>query len=193
MQHRHSWDTNRLSASQEIPHNFWNSKVHSQFRKCPQPVPILRHHNPLHASTFYFLQIHFNIILPSMPQSSKWSPSLQSPAKTLYAPLLFPSVLHTHPSNSPWFDLLSVIWRDIQSTNLLFILSNLINIHLLYRTEIQKPEKPTDCLLRLIRYTIIWNSQLCNNESTSKLNGYLCDNSWGIRNQLDVTCYIYYT
>ena len=38
--------------------------------------------------TSHFLKIHFNIILPSMSRSSKWSVFLAFPAKTLYAPLL---------------------------------------------------------------------------------------------------------
>jgi len=69
------------------------------------------------------------------------------------------------------------------------MLFNLINICLLYRTEIQQPEKPTDCSLSLICYTIIWNGQLCNNESNSKLNGYLCDNvTMLLRNWLSRKC-----
>ena len=66
-----SWEANRFSASQEIPHILWNQKVHYRFHKCQPPVPILRHIDPVHASTSHFLKMHFNIILPSTPGSSK--------------------------------------------------------------------------------------------------------------------------
>ena len=43
-----SGQANQFAASQEIPRNFWNLKVHYRFNKCLQPAPILNQINPFH-------------------------------------------------------------------------------------------------------------------------------------------------
>ena len=64
-----SGEANQLSASQEIPHILWNPKVHFHTHKRPPPVPILGQPNPVHIPTSHLLEIHPNIIHPSMPRS----------------------------------------------------------------------------------------------------------------------------
>jgi hypothetical protein len=112
MEQSPSWQANWFSASQEITHILWNPKAHYCIRKCPPPVPILSHVNPVHTPTSYFLKIHLNTILPSMPASAKRSLSLrflhQNPVHTSPLPhmryMLCPS--HSsqfyHPNNIWW-------------------------------------------------------------------------------------------
>ena len=93
------WEANRFAASQEIPRISWNPKVHYRTHKRPPPVSILGQLSPVHIPTFHLLEIHPNIIHPSTPRSSQWSPSLRFPHQNPIQPPLLNDTRHM-PSQS---------------------------------------------------------------------------------------------
>ena len=86
-----SWAANWFAASQEIPRISRNPKVHYRTHKSPPPVSILGQPNPVHIPTSHLLEIHLNIIHPSMPRSPQCSLSLwfphQDPIHPLFSPI----------------------------------------------------------------------------------------------------------
>jgi hypothetical protein len=61
---------NSYSASLEIPWLSWNMKIY-YVQKSLLLVAMLRQMNSDHNSPSHFSKIHYNIILPSKPRSSK--------------------------------------------------------------------------------------------------------------------------
>ena len=81
----------------------------------PPPSPVMNQNSPVCVPPSHLLNMHFNIILPSMPTSSKWSISLRSPYQN---PLKTSPVPHTchmpSPSHYFWFDHPNNIWWMVQ-------------------------------------------------------------------------------
>jgi hypothetical protein len=65
---RSSWQANVTSASQEITQILWNPKIYYRIYKSPRPVPILNHSKLIRSFPSNILEIHFNIISPSIPK-----------------------------------------------------------------------------------------------------------------------------
>jgi hypothetical protein len=104
-EHSPPWEVNRFSAGQNIPRILWNPHVHRRIQKCPPLVPILSKIDPAHVTTTHFMKNHFNIILLSMPGSSKWFHSLRFPHQNpVHTSPLPHSCYMPRPSNSSRFD-----------------------------------------------------------------------------------------
>jgi hypothetical protein len=85
-------EASNSSASQKIPRILCNPKVHFRVNNSPSSFRNFRQINPVHAFPLIFIEIHYNIILPSIPMSLKWSLSLSlclsqnSPLRTSMLP-----------------------------------------------------------------------------------------------------------
>jgi hypothetical protein len=99
-----SWDADSSSASKETGPSLNNPNVHCHCHNSPQPVPILSQINPVHAQPSF---LRFNIILPSMSGSSKWSLSFGFPHQNsvrlyfLSHTFLMPCLFHSSSFHDP--------------------------------------------------------------------------------------------
>ena len=105
-----SWETNWFAASQEIPRISRNPKVHYRTHKRPPPICILGQPNPVHIPTSHLLEIHPNIIHPSMVSFPPVSPTrpYTPPSPHPYAP-------HAQPIS--FFSILSPARYWVRSTD----------------------------------------------------------------------------
>jgi hypothetical protein len=71
-------DTESRSTGQEICHPLRKPKMHLQIQKTPPTDPKTGPFNAVHIFIKYFSQRHFNIIIPHMPSSPKWSLPVRS-------------------------------------------------------------------------------------------------------------------
>ena len=88
------------------------SETHNHLPPHPPPVPIMSQLDPFYAPSSHFLKIHLNIILPSMPGSSKWFSFTQISLQKHCAHLSSPHMCYMsrsshssrfdHPDNVGW-------------------------------------------------------------------------------------------
>ena len=146
MEQNPSWEDNRFSASQEIPRILWKPWDNYRIRKWPPPVPVLSRINPVHGSTFHFLKIHLNIILPSMHGSPKWSLSLrfphQNPVHASTLPIRATCFVHLILFDLITRTILGEEYRSLSSSLCSFlhspVTSSLLDPHILFSTLFSK-------------------------------------------------------
>ena len=107
MEQSPSRGTNRSAASHEINYILRNSKLHYLAHKSTPTLHILSQMNTVQALQFYFLRIHFNIVLPSTPTSSKRLHPSGFPSKAYLYCLSIPCVPHVPPISSTFLRLQS--------------------------------------------------------------------------------------
>ena len=93
MEQSPSWGGNRSSVSQEIPRILWNLKFHYRVHKRQPPVPVLSQSDSVHVPCSHFSEIHFSIIIPCTPGSSKFPHSSRFPHQNPPCASLLPQIL----------------------------------------------------------------------------------------------------
>jgi len=90
---------------QKFPGFYWTRMFVTAFIKKPDTCAYFEPDQPSSRSPSNFMKILFNIILPSMPGSSKWPLSLRFPHKIPVGSSPLPhKCLMAFPFHSSWFD-----------------------------------------------------------------------------------------
>jgi len=143
MEQSPSWEANRFSATQEIPHIWWNPNVHYRIHKCPTPVPIMSQLDPVHVTISHFLKIHVNSISLSAPGFSKWSLSLSFPHQNpVYTTPLPHTRYMSRPSHSSRIYNPNKIGWAVQIIKLLIMYFSQPNCYLVSLSPRYAPQHP---------------------------------------------------
>jgi hypothetical protein len=122
MEQSPSWEANRSSATQEIPHILWNRMFIAAFTTARHLTLSWVRSSQSMPPPSYFLKIHINIMLSSMRGSPQWSHSLRFPHQN---PVYTSPLPHTcymfRPSHSSRLDHPNNICWGVQIIKLLII------------------------------------------------------------------------
>jgi len=142
MEQSPSWRSNRSSVSPEN-HPFYENRVFIT------PFTIFCHLSLFwvrliqSVPTSHFLKIHFNIIFPSIPRSSKFSLTLKFPHHKRVCISSLSNTCHMpRPSHSSWFDHPNNISWAVQIINLLIMHSSPLFFYLVPHRPKYLPQHP---------------------------------------------------
>ena len=104
MEQSPAWEDSISLPNQEITHTSGNVKIHYCIHNSLPLLPILMYMEPVHTIPPYSCTIHFNITLPTMPESSRWSPSFSYHHQNPVCFFITSNLCHMpHPAHFPSF------------------------------------------------------------------------------------------